>query len=138
MNKMGIFLDTGFILAFRNIKDENFHVTQEYMKGFLKNEFGQIVTSTFVFDELVTLTLVRTKSFTFAIDIFAFILESSRIKIIEVNHEDFANAWIRFQRLSEIRLSFTDCTIIVQCERLGIENLATIDKHFKGLINIVP
>jgi len=133
-NSMAVFLDTGFILALKNKDDKNFAIAQSWMKRFLKNEFGQIYTSSFVFDELVTVALVRIKRPDFAISIGNYVLKSPRINIIGFTNEDFNSTWVLFQKNIEKRLSFTDCTILVQCERLNCQFLATFDKHFKGLI----
>ncbi len=131
---MAIFLDTGFLLALKNEDDKNFAIAQSWMERFLKNEFGQIYTSVFIFNELVTLALVRIKRPDFAKNIGEYILESPRINLIGFTDEDFNKAWILFQKYVEKRLSFTDCSILVQCERLNCQFLATFDKHFKGLI----
>ncbi len=133
-NNMAIFLDTGFLLALKNEDDKNFAIAQSWMERFLKNEFGQIYTSVFIFNELVTLALVRIKRPDFAKNIGEYILESPRINLIGFTDEDFNKAWILFQKYVEKRLSFTDCSILVQCERLNCQFLATFDKHFKGLI----
>ena len=134
-NDMGVFLDTGFILAFKNKDDKNFTTAQSWMKRFLKNEFGQIYTSTFVFDELVTLTLIRIKRADFAKNLGEYLLNSPRINVIGLTNEDFNKSWEYFQKYIEKRLSFTDCSILVHCERLDCNFLATFDSHFKGLID---
>ena len=131
---MAVFLDTGFLLALKNKDDKNFTIAQSWMKRFLKNEFGQIYTSIFIFNELVTLALVRIKQPDFAKNIGEYILKSPRINLIGFTDEDFNKAWVLFQKYTEKRLSFTDCSILVQCERLNCQFLATFDKHFKGLI----
>lgn len=131
---MAVFLDTGFLLSFKNEDDNNFSDAQTWMKRFLKNEFGIIYTSTYVFDELVTLALIRLKRSDFAINIGNYVLSSPRINLVEVTQQDFNRAWERFGKFSEERLSFTDCSILAQCERLNCNFLATFDKHFKGLI----
>lgn len=133
-HKMAVFLDTGFILALKNKDDKNFEKAQSWMKRFLKNEFGEIYTSTLVFNELVTLALVRIKRADFAINMGNFILKSRKIKIISLTDDDFKNSWKTFQKFTEKRLSFTDSTILTQCKRLNCNFLATFDKHFKGLI----
>ena len=104
-NKMAVFLDTGFLLALKNKDDKNFESAQSWMKRFLKNEFGQIYTSTFVFDELVTLALVRIKRADFAKNIGEYILKSSKINLIHATHEDFKKSWEFFQKFIEKRLS---------------------------------
>jgi len=132
---MAVFLDTGFILALKNEDDKNFEEAQSWMRRFLKNEFGQIYTSTFVFDEIVTLALVRIKRADFAKDIGSYILESTKINMVGFTEGDFLNTWKMFNKYIEKRLSFTDCTILVQCKRLNCDFLATFDSHFKGLIS---
>lgn len=134
---MAVFLDTGFILAIKNKDDKNFTSAQEWMRRFLKNEFGRIYTSTFVFNELVTLALIRIKRADFAKNIGEYILSSPRITLINFTEDDFKKTWTLFQKYLEKNLSFTDCSIIVQCERLDCHFLATFDGHFKGLISSI-
>jgi predicted nucleic acid-binding protein len=134
MNKMVVFLDTGFLLAVKNKDDKNFEISQSWMRRFLKNEFGEIITSTLVFNELVTLALVRIKRPDFAINLGNYLLKSRKIKIISLTDDDFKNSWELFQKYKEKRLSFTDSTILAHCSRLNCNFLATFDKHFKGLI----
>ena len=133
-NEVGVFLDTGFILALKNKDDKNFTIAQTWMKRFLKNEFGKIFTSTFVFNELVTLALIRIKRADFAKNLGNYLLNSPRITLIELMNEDFNKSWEYFQKYIEKRLSFTDCSILVHCERVDCNFLATFDSHFKGLI----
>ncbi len=131
---MGVFLDTGFLIALKNNDDKNFNPAQSWMKRFLKNEFGEIYTSTFVFDEVVTLALVRLKNIKFAKDMGSYLLSSPRINLIEVTKEDFKKAWEFFKKYGNKRLSFTDCTIIALYNRLGCKFLGTFDHHFKGIL----
>ena len=132
---MVVFLDTGFLLAVKNKDDKNFEIAQSWMRRFLKNEFGEIITSTLVFNELVTLALVRIKRPDFAINLGNFLLKSRKIKVISLTDEDFKNSWEIFQKYKDKRLSFTDCAILTHCTRLNCNFLATFDKHFKGLIS---
>ncbi len=136
-NNMAVFLDTGYLIALKNKDDKNFQISQSWMRRFLKNEFGQIFTSTLVFSELVTLALVRLRNPDFAINVGNYILKSKKIKIISFTDDDFKNSWKTFQKYKEKRLSFTDCSIIAQCERLNCKFLATFDKHFRGLMSSI-
>ena len=133
-NEVAVFLDTGYLIALKNKDDKNFQIAQSWMRRFLKNEFGQIFTSTLIFSELVTLALVRLKRPDFAIDVGNYILKSKKIKIISFTDDDFKNSWKIFLKYKEKRLSFTDCSILAQCERLNCKFLASFDKHFRGLI----
>ena len=134
---MGVFLDTGFILAFKNADDKNHDIALNWMKRFLKNEFGEIYTSTYVFDELLTLALVRLRNEEFAKNIGEYLLNSLRIQIISLNQKDFLNSWDLFQKYIKKGLSFTDCTILAQSKRLKCNIVATFDKHFDGLIGTI-
>jgi predicted nucleic acid-binding protein len=50
------------ILAVRNADDVNHPKEKELMKNCLSGQFGQIIVLNFIFDETVTLTLVRTQN----------------------------------------------------------------------------
>ncbi|NMC06046.1 MAG: type II toxin-antitoxin system VapC family toxin [Candidatus Lokiarchaeota archaeon] len=134
---MAVLLDTGFILAIKNRDDDNHDASQNWMKRFLKNEYGTIYTSNFVFDEVVTLALVRLKRSDLAISLGKYLLESPRIHLVDVTRNQFQLAWELFQKHAENRLSFTDCSILVQVKDLGCQLLASFDEHFKGLAPII-
>ncbi len=131
---MAVFLDTGFLLAFKNEDDKNHQNAQELMKEFLTNKYGLIYTSTFVFDEIVTLALVRIRNIEFALDMGNYLLSSPRITILSLSKQDFQETWNIFKKYAKKGLSFTDCSILVQCRRTDCQYVATYDSHFKGLI----
>jgi len=56
---LSIFLDTSFILAFANDADKFHNQALELAESIKKMEFGSIFTSTYVFDESVTLALTK-------------------------------------------------------------------------------
>ena len=130
---MAVFLDTSFLIALKNQDDKNHKIAQSWMERFLKNEFGQIHTSHFVFDEIVTLALLRIKNKELAIDLGNYLLKSPRISVVGLKEKDFQNSWKKFQNLSDKGLSFTDCTIMIQSERLKCSLIATFDQHFEVL-----
>jgi len=133
-----IFLDTGFILAIRNSDDNNHTKATEIMKECLSGKFGRIIVSSFVFDETVTLTLVRTHNKNLVKDIGNYIFNSPRINLLHLSETEFLATWELFLRHFEKGLSFTDCSILVMA-KLFESNvyLATFDSHFKGLLPII-
>ena len=135
---MVIFLDTGFILAIRNSDDNNHMKAAELMKECLAGKFGRIIVSDFVFDETVTLTLVRTYNKTLVKDIGDFIFNSPRINLLHLSETEFLATWELFLKYFEKGLSFTDCSILVMA-KLFESNvyIATFDNHFKGLLPII-
>lgn len=134
---MGVFLDTSFILALKN-KDEKHHSTAKMlMERFLKKELGKIFTSTFVFDELATLIIIRLGNLEYAKKVCNYLLASPRINIVGLGHKDFIVSWEKFQNYGEKGLSFTDCSILAQCLSLDCDLVASFDHHFKGIIGII-
>ncbi|MEX2015753.1 MAG: hypothetical protein WD873_03880 [Candidatus Hydrogenedentales bacterium] len=51
-----------------------------------------------------------------------------------------ANAWDVFRRYDDKRWSFTDCTIRVVMERLGVTTAFAFDAHFRQFesVTVVP
>ena len=133
-----VMVGSGFILAIRNADDVNHIKAKELMIDCLSGKFGQIIVSNFVFDETVTLTLVRTHNKGLVKDIGDFIFESPRIKLIHLSETEFLATWDFFFKYFNKGLSFTDCSLLVMA-KLFDDNvyIATFDKHFKGLITVI-
>ena len=135
---MVVFLDTGFILAIRNYDDINHTKATEIMRECLSDKYGRIIVSDFVFDETVTLTLVRTHNKSLVKDIGNYILNSPRIILLHLSETEFLATWELFLKYFENGLSFTDCSLLV-LGKLFESNvyIATFDRHFKGLLTII-
>jgi len=134
---LAVFIDTGGFIASRNEDDNNYKAANEIMKSILTNEYGKIFTSDYVFDEAVTLALVRTKNIDFALDIADYILKSKKINLIFTIPDDFYKAWELFLKYKDKKMSFTDCIILNLVEKLGIKYIFSFDPHFDGLIQRV-
>jgi len=135
---MVVFLDTGFILAIRNYDDINHTKATEIMRECLSDKYGRIIVSDFVFDETVTLTLVRTHNKSLVKDIGNYILNSPRIILLHLSETEFLATWELFLKYFENGLSFTDCSLLV-LGKLFESNvyIATFDRHFKGLLPVI-
>jgi len=135
---MVVFLDTGFILAIRNYDDINHTKATEIMRECLSDKYGRIIVSDFVFDETVTLTLVRTHNKSLVKDIGNYILNSPRIILLHLSETEFLATWELFLKYFENGLSFTDCSLLV-LGKLFESNvyIATFDRHFKGLLPLI-
>ena len=114
--------------------DENHKQAKELMERALKGEYGAVYTSDYVIDEAVTATLARTKKFGAAIEVGEFILGSPRLKKLRVSEEIFDAAWRQFKSLEKRPMSFTDCTSLALMGKSGIENIASFDSGFDGLV----
>ena len=124
-------------MAARNADDIHHERAKKLMRRALRGEFGTIYTSDYIFDEAVTLALVRTKRMDLAVDVGSYILLSPRIRMVFVNHEIFERAWKIMQKYQDKMLSFTDATTIAIMERYGILYLMTFDSRFKGIVAII-
>ena len=131
---MAIFLDTGVIVAARNADDKKHEKAKDLMRSALRRDYGTAYTSDYIFDEAVTLMLMRTKNPDLALDVGEFVLRSSRITKLRVSRDDFMQAWSKFKTLKKELLSFTDCTSLVLMDRNKIEEIMSFDSDFDGLI----
>ena len=134
---MAVFIDTGIFVAARNKRDVNHKRAVNLLRAALKGDYGAIYTSDYVFDEAVTVALVRTGKPDIAIDIGNFILSSKRLRIIHVNKTIFEEAWNVSIRYSEKKLSFTDATSIAIMRMYNINYIMSFDRHFDGIVSRV-
>ena len=131
---MSVFIDTNIFVALRNADDINHKKAKKLMKKALTGKLGVIYTSEYIFNEAVTVALIRTKNIKIAIDIGNYILSSPRIKLLFIDDEIFKKAWKIFQKYKEKRLSFTDCTTIALIEKHKIDKLMSFDQHFNEIV----
>ena|SRR3989344_2366702 len=132
-----IFLDSSFLIAIEVENDENHEKARDIVLKIISGDFGEIVISDYVFDETLTVTLLKTKDLKKAILVGENLKVSS--KIIRVEEDVFDMSWNIFKEQKNNKLSFTDCTNIAIMRINKIKNIATFDKDFKGIegINVV-
>ncbi len=131
---MSIFIDTGIFVAARNKRDINHERAVELLRMVIKGRFGAAYTSDYIFDEAVTVALIRTGRTDIAIDIGKFILSSKKIRMIVVDKYIFRRAWSIFIKHRDKRLSFTDATSIAIIQTYKIDYIMSFDSHFDGII----
>ncbi len=125
-----IFLDTSILVAYIVNKDSNHNKAVSLVGEIVSGKYGSAVTSDYVFDETVTVVLVRSKSPESAITSGRLIRES--ISVLSVSERVFENSWELFKNQKTTKFSFTDCTILALISENHIDRLATFDKEFKG------
>ncbi len=128
-----IFLDTSFLVAYIVDKDTNHEKAVSLMKEIVEGEHGSAITSEYVFDETVTVVLVRSKSLESAVKTGDLIKES--IPVLDVGNNVFEASWKRFRNQKNTKFSFTDCTILEMVESNHLDKLATFDREFEGADN---
>ncbi|MBI2082620.1 MAG: type II toxin-antitoxin system VapC family toxin [Deltaproteobacteria bacterium] len=116
-----IFVDTSGFFAFLNKADENH---EKARKGL---ESARIVTSSYIFDELMTLLTARGQK-----DLSISFGEQLRAdKMIDyhfVTSKEEEKAWNLYKKYRDHSLSFTDSTTLVLLKELRIGNLLSFDE----------
>jgi predicted nucleic acid-binding protein len=121
-----VFVDTSAWFAFANRGDPEYRAVRTAM-GSLD---GLLVTSNFVFDEIVTLCLYRL-GHEAAMRVGQSLLDASAVDLIRATPADERHAWELFRRRVDEEFSFTDCVSFVMMRRLGIERAVALDDDFR-------
>lgn len=121
-----LFVDTSGWYALLNRADG----AHGAMAALLDSWSGRLISSSFVFDE--TVTLVRTRiGHAAAVRVGDLLLGGSVAAVVEVETRDLDAAWQQFRRDDDKSYSFTDCTSFAVMRRLGIACVAGLDEHFR-------
>jgi len=122
-----LFVDTSAWYAFANAKAPRH---REIVSALTSWE-GRLVTTEFVFDELVTLVRYRV-GHAQAAAVGYVLRDGKTCLLVAVEPQDFENAWERFAGQADRRLSFTDCTSFAVMRRLKLTAAAALDEDFKA------
>ena len=137
---MSVFVDTGVFVAFHNTRDANHDRALKLLRLIAEGELGAAYTSDYVFDEAVTVALVRTGRLENAQAVGRMILgelTAPFLVLLRTNHEAFKETWRLFQQYAGRGLSFTDCSSIALMRAAGIETMASFDTDFDGIVSRV-
>ena len=120
-----VFVDTSAWYAFVNRRDRD-HAPA---RNALESLAGQLITSNFIFDEIVTLCLHRLGHET-AVRVGRSLLDPAVTQLVRVTTDDESAAWELFGSRTDKRYSFTDCTSFVLMHRLAVRRAAALDDDF--------
>jgi uncharacterized protein len=98
-----------------------------------------LVTSDYVFDELMTLFKVRGE-FDRAMVVGEQIRQRQIAELVAITSGDLDSTWRVFSQFRDKDWSFTDCTSLVVMQRLEITKAFSFDRHFRqfGTGTVVP
>ncbi len=122
------------LVSYEVVSDVNHEKAVKLLREVAQGKFGKVFTSDYIFDEIVTVTFVKTKDLGKAILAGLYIREST--EVLKINQAVFEDAWNLFKKQKETRLSFTDCTTISIMKDNDIKNIATFDKDFRKVKEI--
>jgi predicted nucleic acid-binding protein len=121
-----LFVDTGAWFAFLNAADPDHEAVAEAIGAW----DGRLLTTDYVFDELVTLCRHRV-GHQAACAAGEALRCATVTMLVSVEPRDIEQAWKRFTREADKSYSFTDCTSFAVMRRLGLGKAAAVDPDFR-------
>lgn len=122
------FLDASYIIALELANDQN-HVGASRHWQSLRGRPLEVVTTSYVFDEIVTFLNSRNHHAK-AVQVGSRFLASPSIKLIPVDEELFFQGWQFFQQHSDKSYLLTDSISFLVMEKNRLRNALTFDNHF--------
>ncbi len=131
---MTLFADATFLVAIVNKEDAHHQEAKEVLARIAIEARGgpPIVFTDFVFDEVITTLLFRTRRHDLCTAAGQALLDGKAAKMIEVSAMTFKAAWDLFKRRPDKRWSFTDCTSFQMMEAMRMDTALTFDGDFKA------
>ena len=128
------FVDTGAWFAYVNAADPE----HQQVRLILDRPPGRLVTSSYVFDETVTLAQARL-GHRRAVTVGRILLDLALVEMLSIASADERAAWSLFEKRPDKSYSFTDCTSFVLMRREKIATAVALDEHFtqEGFV-VVP
>jgi len=126
------FADTTYIVANVNLQDREHARAERLTQQLAAGERGnfRLVITDYIFDEVVTAILTRTRRHELAARTGRSLLGSEAWRLVHITAADFEAAWTMFLERGDKRWSFTDCTSFVLMERLGLRRAIAFDENF--------
>lgn len=135
---MTVFLDTGVLVAYSNQRDQRHDRASALLDEIRTGEYGVPFTSDYIFDEAVTLALMRTGRDDVVLGVGDLILPSSReerfLELIHTSEEEFVEAWSAMRRHVSAGLSFTDWVTVQHVRRREIDRVASFDRRLDAWV----
>ena len=136
---MSVLVDTGVFYAHHDRDASRHDVAARALSRVLTSaSYGRTVTSDYVFDEVVTLTLRRTRRVEDAVELGKRVLGDGYPDAIEILHASpthFDRAFEVFETYDEHQLSFTDAMTLVLVEDHDLDAVLSFDDDFDGLVD---
>jgi len=123
-----VFLDTGYVLALELSNDQNHRGAVRHWRS-LRKKLPPLVTTSYVFDEVVTYFNSRGHHAK-AVEVGNRFLTSPSVQFVQVDEKLFKEGWEYFQLHKDKDYSLTDCISFVVMKKLGIETAFAFDQHF--------
>ncbi len=136
---MTILVDTGVLYADHDIDASRHEAASAALESVYNGDFGHPYVSDCIYDESVTLTLMRSDTF-FAVKHLGEKLRGAKsypqvYEMLWVSAAVFADAIEIFEQYDDQALSFTDATTVALCHRLNLDAVMSFDDDFDGIVH---
>ena len=128
-----IFIDASFFLAYYNTDDIHHQNAKNGWTEIEVEKYGPTITTDYILNEVTGVTL-RKLNKKHAIIIGEQIIKS--VVIINIDESILTEAWKLFSR-TEFNFNLVDCTTIVTMKKANIKHIATFDKEFRNVKDII-
>ena len=123
-----LFLDASYVIALEASDDQNHKAASQHWRKILKAP-PQLVTTSYVFDEVVTFFNSRGRHEK-AVEVGRNLIQADSIELIYVDEALFYEGWEYLQKHKDKTYSLTDCISFVVMKQGGIKAALTFDRHF--------
>jgi predicted nucleic acid-binding protein len=136
---MSVFVDTGVFYAHHDTDASRHDTGMAALNTVLGSaEYGQVLTSDYIYDEVVTLTHRRTGDITAGIDVGRRLRGEGYPDAIELlygSRQLFEAAVAAHQEYAEHGLSFTDAMTVAMVDHHDIDSVLSFDDDFDGVVD---
>ncbi|TSC88154.1 MAG: nucleic acid-binding protein, contains PIN domain [Microgenomates group bacterium Gr01-1014_16] len=127
-----VFIDTSAWLAFLLSGEKQHQVIDKYVKRLISQK-ARLFTSDYILDETWT-RLVTNQNFSSASSLRQIVKEAHKkghLSVFFTLETFFEETWQIFEKFSNLKLSFTDATIIFYSRKFKIDEVVTLDEGIK-------
>lgn len=140
---MSVFVDTGVFYAHHDTDATRHDVGVSALDDVLQStEYGQVLTSEYIYDEVVTLAHRRTGNISDGIEVGRRIRGEGypdAIDILSSSPGLFEDAVAVYEEYADHEFSFTDAMTVAMVEHHGVDAVLSFDDDFDGVIErLVP
>lgn len=136
---MTVLVDTGVLYAEHDLDASRHDAASTALEAVYDGEFGQPYVSDYIYDEAVTLTLMRGGSFPPAKHLGEKLRGAAAYpqvyELLRVSAAVFADAVEIFEQYDDQALSFTDATTVALCRRHDLDTVMSFDDDFDGIVS---
>jgi uncharacterized protein len=123
---LAVFVDTSAFVALVDRHDRNHAAARRCLRT-LARQRRELVTSTYVVDETLTLTRMHL-GHTVAVEIGQRLLETKWCRVVDVSEGVRDQAWHIFVQYDDQLFSFTDCTSFALMRAMRLDTTFTFDR----------